>query len=334
MKVLWIAKNDIGNIGSYFYYLRMKLSKYVDLIPHGPRFQSPDIYETDLVKLTKIYEPDIIWFTGSRGVLYNLENPRWKNLDKIKTPTVLFYSDSQSSTEKRMKWIKKNKINMTLHAFKKATHKYDLEWFISNMPAEHLSRWLPPSVPIDIYKNLGLNRIYDICLLGRVYHSMYPLRTIIWKTLLQENFEPRNNIEFKVNNKILKIFYRYRPRGWGYTPETTLMRETYVEAINKCKIFPFDGSIYKLPILKYFECMATKTLALADTPLDAEDLHFKAGYNYIEIDKENFIDKIIYYLDNEKEQKKITENGVATIFRYHSMETRVKQLINYMKELL
>jgi len=258
VKVLWIAKNDIGNIGSYYYYLRMKLGEYTDLIPYGPRFQHPDVYETDLVKLTKIYEPDIIWFTGSRGVLYNLENPRWKNLDKIKTPKVLHYSDSQSSIEKRMKWIIKNKINMTIHPFRRAIHKYDFGWFVSNMPKEHLTRWLPPSVPVDTYKNLGLDRIYDVCLLGRVYPSIYPLRTKIWSVLLQKNFDQRDNIEYRTKNKTLKIFYRRRPRrGWGYTPEVFPMRETYVEAINRCKIFPFDGSLYKLPIMKYFECMAT-----------------------------------------------------------------------------
>jgi len=234
-----------------------------------------------------------------------------------------------------MEWIKRFRINMTIHPFKRAAHKYDLEWFIFNMPADHISKWLPDSLPLDTYKNLGLDRIYDVCLLGRVYHSMYPLRTIIWKTLLQNNLTDRDNIQFKVNNKTLKILYRHRPRrGWGYTEETFPMRKTYIETINRCNIFPFDGSVYKLPILKYFECMATETLALADTPLDAEDLHFKAGYNYVEINKDNFLDKIIYYLDNEKERKKITENGLTIMFKYHSMNIRVKQLLEYFNELI
>jgi len=73
---------------------------------------------------------------------------------------------------------------------------------------------------------------------------------------------------------------------------------------------------------------------LADTPLDSEDLHFKAGYNYVEINKEDFLDKIIYYLDNEKERKKITENAVTTTLKYHSMDIRVKQLLKYFNELI
>jgi len=111
------------------------------------------------------------------------------------------------------------------------------------------------------------------------------------------------------------------------------MRESYVEALNKCKMLCFDGSSNRYSVTKYFECMATKTLALADTPMDAEDLHFKPDYNYVEINKDNFRDKILYYMDNEKERKRITENAYTDILKYHTLDIRVKQLLKYIEEL-
>jgi len=56
--------------------------------------------------------------------------------------------------------------------------------------------------------------------------------------------------------------------------------------------------------------------------------------NFVEVDIDNYMEKVRYYLDNEKERRRIANNAYAMVRKYHSSDMRAKQLIGYLEELL
>jgi spore maturation protein CgeB len=54
----------------------------------------------------------------------------------------------------------------------------------------------------------------------------------------------------------------------------------------------------------------------------------------VEINRTNFEEKILYYLEHEDERKRIVENAFKTILKYHTVETRARELLRTIKENL
>jgi spore maturation protein CgeB len=78
--------------------------------------------------------------------------------------------------------------------------------------------------------------------------------------------------------------------------------------------------------------MGSNTLVLADKPQTADDLHFIPDENFIEINRENWKEKLEYYLEDDNERERVAQNGYDTVMRYHSSKIRAKHLLAYLKE--
>ncbi len=120
----------------------------------------------------------------------------------------------------------------------------------------------------------------------------------------------------------------------GKAASGALIRDNYAKFLSHSRIFIFDSSVYNYALMKYTEGLACKTLVMAPRPHDAEDLHFVAGENFVEVNEANFLDKIRYYLRNEEERNEISENGMKTVLKYHTLEKRGEQLVTYLRSLL
>jgi hypothetical protein len=96
----------------------------------------------------------------------------------------------------------------------------------------------------------------------------------------------------------------------------------------------FDSSLFKYPLMKFFEVMACNTLAISDLPVDWEVLGFKPEINMVSINYYDYLDKIKYYIRNEDERKRIAQNGMNLILNYHTNEIRAEQLIFQLEELI
>ena len=86
--------------------------------------------------------------------------------------------------------------------------------------------------------------------------------------------------------------------------------------------------------MKYFEAPACKTLLLAEPVPDILELGFKDGVNFVACDKTNFYEKAMYYLKNEKERIRITENGYKFIHDYHTDDARAKNFVKEIQEYI
>ena len=179
----------------------------------------------------------------------------------------------------------------------------------------------------DTYKFQEYNKKYDICFLGSKSKEYYPLRYTIHK-----------NIKKLINKYNLSIIGGNRSRDakydnnflYNYTQEKRSqikVGDEYIKTLNNSKLMLFDSSIFRYPVKKYVECMATGCLILADEPLHSENLKLVEDYNYVKINKDNWIEKTLFYLNNDNERIRIINNARNTFISNHTNKIRIQELI-------
>lgn len=168
---------------------------------------------------------------------------------------------------------------------------------------------LPFSIDPEVFKLKGYpERSLDCVLIGAITPEGYPLRTKICAYL---------NNEMKRRTMV---------------SDRKVDIETYVDYLNKAKIFPFCSSIYRYVLAKYWEGMFCKTLVMADKPMEVPGTMLKSEYNYVEITEENFPGKIAYYLEHEDESKSIIENAYSYVLQNHTSDIRARQLVEIIQK--
>lgn len=162
------------------------------------------------------------------------------------------------------------------------------------------------------YDNIDItNKSLDVFWSGKIYGYRKPildniLKDKIIKSLIENSTDYKyfklNDYKTRLNNSKIGISLR----GNGYDSV-----RYYETPANMCALFTEDvGS--KIVI----------------------DNEFKDGEHCIFIDSNNAVDKIKYYLNNEKELKDITINGYNHCKKYHSSTYRAQTMINHIKENL
>jgi len=128
-----------------------------------------------------------------------------------------------------------------------------------------------------------------------------------------------------------------------YTKKShTLTFEEYIRRINQAKIFAFGNvnrSVGTSPTLifamaKIYEIMACGTLCLMDRPDMARQLHLIPDKNFVEVDGDNYIEKIKYYLGDNNDRRKIARTGYEMVMRYHTIQVRGMELKEQLEELI
>ena len=256
------------------------------------------------------FTPDFILLVNDLG---NQMSPLIKGLSSVKIPVGLMVNDVHRFTETRRHFIRKNKIK---HIFSIVR-----DTFYESYP-EYKEKmiWLPHFINQDIYKDYGLKKDHDLLMMGAV-NDVYPTRKKI--------------LHFYQNQP--HFTYHQHP---GYEPTDLTNKngiyidKDYAMELNRAKIFFTCPSIYHYPVKKYFEALACKTLLLAPTFKELEDLGFIPGTHFVDIDEQNFMEKAKYYLDHVEERNKISEQGYKFVHQLHSLPIRAQQLVNKIEVII
>lgn len=290
---------------SYYQHLQDELVRTEDVALYG-RGAGLDP-ETDIVKIVKKENPDILFFTEKKG---------YTNIEKVETPKFMFCADPWANIFTHTQIMNRYNFDGALMLYPSAIPFYSKYAKCKLYPS-------PYAVDPEHFKDMDLEREYDVFCSGSFGAEAHPLR----HRLLTES-ERHPDVKFHLSE------------GHG------LSFEDYVKALNRSKIFCFDNVYLRIPegdpraprirfaIEKWFEAMSCGMMAMAPAPKYAEGLHFKADYNFVDVNMDNFMEKIRYYLDNDNERRLITMRGKYTVMKYHTVEMRVKQMTDVFREVL
>ncbi len=207
------------------------------------------------------------------------------------------------------------------------------DWYISQLETKY-AFW-PPSFEPTYFKPVDESeKKYDVTMIATV-GGFYPLRQKIEKGLPTLAKEHGWNALLRRPPNMNDRIYRLQIDHVLKDPELRkrwFLGEDYARALAESKIFIFGSSLFRYASPKYFEAMGAGALVMADECHHAEDLHFKDGWNYVEITQDNWQEKLEYYLEDDQLRETVARRGYENAMKYHSNQARAAELINHLKE--
>ncbi|MCA1059075.1 glycosyltransferase [Rossellomorea aquimaris] len=280
-----------------FHYLADELNKETNIIMWR---ESGDIKEI-LINIGE--EPDFI-LINDYGEKFT---PVITNCRSTSIPIGVIFHDLHYEKEKRKKMIMQDGIKYIFSYYRDAFIQFYPEF-------QNKLIWLPHHVNTNLFKDYGLDKSISKLLMGSVSPKIYPLRAKILQTL-----ENKQDFIYHAHPGYRKFSKKEMQKLFIY--------ENYAREINRAKMFFTCDSIYKYPVAKYYQVLACNTLLLAPSSRELRDLGFIPGTHYIEINSKNFEKVSNYYAKNEKERKRIAENGYRMVHVKHTTKVRASQLM-------
>lgn len=333
IKILLLNVNrENWHSGNMIYDMEV-IKRACDTILYGPGW--PEFRNTDIRKIIKqVYgdgKPDIIY-----SYYYNNESIQDVYMQYYRIPESLrFFPTNLDKVNNIVKifaisdfWHKKNQILIQQSNFQYCfgcfvppySQSSDFFSFFSKENRKQI-KFLPLArcVDKDCYRDYALDRKYDVISVGSMREYFYPLRVYMHKCLSQYA-------------KQFNIIYKNFPHcGFNFS-HSNFTRENYARSIAESRILISCGGKYHLAMNKIFESMGCGTVYAGEKPFGEKQLYLKNGYNYIAVTRENFIDKIRYYLQNSNELEKIRNNAKKTFVQYHHIDARAKDFVELLKE--
>ena len=165
----------------------------------------------------------------------------------------------------------------------------------------------------EIFNDWGLPKKHDVGFLGAGVvqkGDFYPERFFIHQELLKHSG--------------ISYLWNYKHPGYQlYRSPHPYIGRGFSRLINSCKIFIATGGRLNLPLAKYVEVMASRSVLMGVKPDGADQLHLVDGVNYVSITAENVREKVDYYLARPELCDQIAAAGYEKAMRYHSCYARV-----------
>jgi spore maturation protein CgeB len=236
----------------------------------------------------------------------------------IDCPKAYLIADMHLAHRQHMQCIKKSHFDLVLFVYK---------WWEDRVGKQVGTKtgWLPHSVNTNVFRDYHLPKLYDVVSAGHAFPDHYPLRHLIQRTLPTISglkFSMPDHPQLNMNQQKLQS-----------DTSKFLVRENYAKFLSQSQLFVFGSGASNYPVAKYFEGMGSETLVLAPFPKDGKELGFIPDENFVEVNGENFVDRIRWYLKHDEERQRLVDCARETVLRDHSTEIRAKQLTDFLREL-
>lgn len=268
-----------------------------------------DYKETDVLKAVERVKPDIVLVEDNSRP----QTTYWTNIEKLDVPKVLFQvEDVHRLMEKRIKIINMRRFDLITSPLITELNPWRSQL---NVP----THFVPHSANIDFYKPRFEKRELDVIFRGVTFPRIYPLRARI--------------VKFLESDKHIKHGWRKRmPDGYNIMNAQEEWLE-YACALANSKIFMFGVGIYRKALTKFWEGGACRTMIMADEPYDMEENHLVPDVNFVVINKDNFEEKMRYYLENEDERLRLVENMYRSTEKHHNTEKVVRDVLKVLEKV-
>lgn len=303
IKLLFITKERSDQLERSSFYLAQELIKQTQLFVWKADGNIHDI-------LSKIpFRPDFILLNDFHPDYL----PKITGLNSVPIPKGMFMHDLHYKKFHRKRFIESENIQLVFTHYRNAF----LKWY-----PELTSKmvWFPHFIHPEIFKDYGQCKTINYLMMGANYPNIYPLRNHFIHQLKKEP----------------GFIYHHHPgyRAVKSNEKGIYAGNRYAMEINKAKIFLTCDSIYKYPLLKYFEVLACNTLLIASPSQELTELGFIDGTTFIAADQSNVLFKARHYLIYEEERKRIARNGFQMVMKRHTTEVRVKELLLKIREFI
>ncbi len=304
LSVLFITYDTSEQLHKMYHYLEQELARTVNLTT----WRKPGHMDYILRQLPT--RPDFILLLNDIG---RQMEPMMNGLTHTGIPTGLFVNDAHRFVRLRKNYITKHNI---AHLFTVTRDKFTELYprFIDKM------EWFPHFVQTEIYRDYGMEKDIELLMMGAV-NDVYPLRQKIIKAYEgNPQFVYHEHPGYRTFSKNEKVQH--------------FIDNSYAKELNRAKIVFTCPSVFYYPVIKYFEVLACKSLLLAPTFPELEDLGFIPGYHFVPINEDNFMEKATYYVINDAERQQIAEQGHQFIRKNHSVKIRTEQLVKRIESIL
>ena len=312
MNVLYI---DYGNVVSDSYLYRY----YGDFYRELKEIANVNLYQNVVYDINDVLSnfeniDCIIFGMGYFSRLGKEAYRKIEGLSDLKIPVVCYLHKPQKMLEEKLNFFKINNIDLLLDS--QSTHKKHGEiaetksyraWFTATPEIYH------PREDVSVE--------YDLGFIGATHGN----NKVAGETM---------NIRDRMYDLLMVSKYNvYWKKHFG--PEDRISIEDYASQINKCKIWLATTGPTLDVSPRYFEVMLSKTLLVCnDMPNEYGDV-FKDGVNCVMFknDLSDLIDKVDYYLNNEKERNLIVDRAYEMVKNNYTWKHMASNVLSKIEEI-
>ena len=313
-----------------------EISKQEEVFLYGPGYDNYNICDTiDDIILKSNFDPNAVilghaWLNDKDGS--DIDPHSSLQLNKSNIFKAVIFNKEYTNLEQKIKFVKKNKFNIGF------THHHDLNLFKKSgtpfvfWPFAYDSKkfnYYTDNNSIDIgfsgiLQNLNKNAFQSdirIKIMNLFYHSFFDV-PIIKKNKFKELNIFWNSISRSYFGRYLSIFLNKRKY---------LSDDEYSDLIQNSKVFINTLSPMGLISPRFFECMGSGTLVFCEKSKLYNNIFPKDIYVSFNSDLTDFAEKITFYLNENKERKRITKKAYEFVSKNHTWEMRVSDMLEKIK---
>lgn len=212
--------------------------------------------------------------------------------------------------------------------------KVEKDYFIKQLTKPH--RFFPHCAEPSEFKPVDESqKKYDVSMIASV-GNCYPLRKDIKKHL--PSLAKKHQWTFLLKQPPNTNYAKYR-RDISLVENDPKLREQwllgadYAKAVAESKVFIFGNSVFRYPVVKIVEGLASQTLVMMDPPFHTEDMHLKSDWNFVAVDQTNWKARLEYYLDDDQLRETVARRGYETAMKHFTTTVRAKAFIDTLEKL-
>jgi len=336
-KILLLNVNRDGWHSGNMIYDMQSVGMACDVINYGPGW--PNYSTTDLREIISM-----LYGSGKPDVIYSYFTPNERvsdvYMEHYKIPESLRYFPTHFQDVKGVlkifalsdfwarspqKFSSDLKDSSFQYCFCCFTPPYSnprdfFSFFDANIRSEIKFVAHPRCIDPECFRDYGQPKVHDVITLGSMCR-FYPLRSYM------NSYLTENHIKMGIKYK------NYSHCGTNFN-HSSFVREDYAKAINSSKMLLSCGGRYHLAFNKIFEAFGCHSVYIGEKPYGEKELYLEDGKNYISVTKDDFVDKITYYLNRPYDISSIVKNAYETFLEHHTLEARAKYFVKILKSIL